>query len=129
MVLPIADDENALESELNTFVANPENSKLFDIEKSKEEMRSHDENVSHLATDKVPETKTSKALVDTTNKTLKRKYKTKKVVKAEKAKTSNKENAPEEKKQMKTGKTKVSSYSICDICALTKPLDFVSPLT
>ena len=48
-------------------------------------MRSNDESESHLPTDKVPEAETGTALVDATNKTLKQKNKTKKVVKGKKA--------------------------------------------
>ena len=71
LVLSISDDKNALEKELNTFVANPENSKLFETEKNEEEMRSNDESESHLPTDKVREAETGTALVDATNRTLK----------------------------------------------------------
>ena len=35
LVLSISDDKNALEKELNTFVANTENSKLFETEKKR----------------------------------------------------------------------------------------------
>ena len=79
MVLSISDDKNTQEKELNTFVANPENSKLFETEKNEEEMSSNDERESHLPTDEVPEAETGTALVDATNKMLKRKNKTKKV--------------------------------------------------
>ena len=95
-------------------MANPENSKLFEVEENKDE-RTNDENVSNLATDEVLQKDTGTALVDATNKTLKRKYKTNKDMKAKKTKASNKGNITTEEKQKKTGKKKVIKYSISSI--------------
>ena len=51
-------------------MANPENSKLFEVEENKDE-RTNDENVFNLATGEVLQKDTGTALVEATNETLK----------------------------------------------------------